>query len=184
MPINSHRETMSDFRLPTLLPLPTTLSSLSTDFGVSFTCSCFVSSYSCILCVRTAIGNPRGDENPFLLTMGILWFRVHQYWAETLYGSHTDDAFKEDEFIFNRARQFTIATYQHVVYNDWLPLFIPRMFRNTSGNLPPYDNTPGYSAYAGYNPAINPQIAHIFQSAAMRWGHTVVTPGVWRRQLV
>ena len=133
----------------------------------------------------TAIGNPRGDENPFLLTMGILWFRVHQYWAEQLrtlgpVAEHKE--FEEDEFLFNRARQFTIATYQHVVMNNWLPLFIPRMFPN--GELPAYDSTPGYSAYSGYNPAINPQVAHIFQAAAMRWGHTVVTPGIWRRALV
>ncbi len=119
--------------------------------------------------------------------MGILWFRVHQYWAEQIriVGEKFDvEEFHEDEFLFNRARQFTIATYQHVVYNNWLPLFIPRAFRDSMGELPPYDNTPGYSAYSGYNPAINPQIAHIFQSAAMRWGHTVVTPGVWRRELV
>lgn len=137
-----------------------------------------------------AIGNPRGDENPFLLTMGILWFRVHQYWADKLYEAgktnqrqYKNEKFKEDEWIFNRARQFTIATYQHVVYNNWLPLFIPRMFRATNGALPAYDSTPGYSAYGGYNPAINPQVAHIFQSAAMRFGHTIVTPGVWRREL-
>ena len=120
--------------------------------------------------------------------MGILWFRVHQYWAEKLLAAYKQNSniypheFDEDEFLFNRARQFTIATYQHIVYNDWLPLFIPRAF-GPNGVLPPYASTPGYSAYGGYNPAINPQVAHIFQSAAMRFGHTIVTPGVWRRQL-
>lgn len=118
--------------------------------------------------------------------MGVLWFRVHQYWAQQLrsaYRENSIDEFNEDEWLFNRARQFTIATYQHVVFNNWLPLFIPRAFRRFNGEVPPYDSNPGYSAYSGYNPAINPQIAHIFHAAAMRWGHTVVTPGVWRRQL-
>lgn len=134
-----------------------------------------------------AIGNPRGDENAFLLSMGILWYRVHQFWARQIRtaGLPLSD---EDEWVFNRARQFTIATYQHIVYTEWLPLFLPRMY---PGGLPtfeqfPYANTPGYSAYTpftGYNQAINPQVSHIFQSAAMRWGHTVVTPGIWRRQL-
>ena len=134
-----------------------------------------------------AIGNPRGDENPFLLTMGILWFRVHQYWARrirtTLQGQG-NELYRDDEWIFNRARQFTIATYQHIVYDEWMPVFLPRKLQN--GQIP-YTMNRGYSAYynrTGYNPSINPQIAHIFQSAAMRFGHTMVTPGIWRRQLM
>ena len=136
--------------------------------------------------IFSAIGNPRGDENPFLLSMGVLWFRVHQFWAKQLHASrdalhHYAD---EDEWLFNRARQFTIATYQHIVYDEWLPLFLRRRYQN--GETYPYNSTVGYSAYfgrSGYNQAINPQVSHIFQSAAMRWGHTVVTPGIWRRQL-
>ncbi len=146
------------------------------------------------------IGNPRGNENPFLLTMGIFWFRVHNWWAKQIRENATlarqearngeyDDTLPpevfEDEWIYNRARQYTIATHQHIVYNEWLPNFIPRAFQDNSGDLYPYTRTPGYSAYydrSGYNPAINPQVAHIFQSAAMRFGHTVVTPGIWRRQ--
>ena len=135
----------------------------------------------------TAIGNPRGDENPFLLTMGILWFRVHQFWAKTIRESgeafsEPPEEFEEDEWLFNRARQFTIATHQHVVYDEWLPLFIPRKLPN---GLPEYNETEGYSAYfgrSGYNPGLNPQVAHVFQSAAMRFGHTIVTPGIWRRE--
>ena len=126
--------------------------------------------------------------------MGILWFRVHNFWADRLYqfgqtleeGSHTRELYEEDEWLYNRARQLTIATHQHIVYSEWLPIFIPRKFMEYNGQIPPYASTPGYSAYfdrTGYNPAINPQIAHIFQSAAMRFGHTMVTPGVWRRML-
>jgi len=121
--------------------------------------------------------------------MGILWFRVHQYWINRLHnvseGLPEEDrgVYEEDEWLFNRARQLTIATHQHIVYTEWLPFFIPRKFPD--GTLLPYAETEGYSLYfnrTGYNPAINPQIAHIFQSAAMRFGHTMVTPGVWRRQ--
>jgi len=73
------------------------------------------------------------------------------------------------------------------VFDEWLPQFLPRRFAAINVSSYAYNSNPGYSAYGfrtGYNPSINPQIAHIFQSAAMRWGHTVVTPGVWRRQLV
>ena len=137
-----------------------------------------------------AIGNPRGNENPFLLSMGILWFRVHQFWARELRKSlsRSTELAEDDEWLFNRARQFTIATYQHIVYDEWLPIFLPRKYQNGESTIEayPYNSTEGYSAYfgrSGYNQAINPQVSHIFQSAAMRWGHTVVTPGIWRRQL-
>ncbi|XP_065907299.1 dual oxidase 1-like [Dysidea avara] len=130
------------------------------------------------------IGNPRGNENAFLLTMGIFWFRVHNWWALQLKEAYGEE--KSEEFLFNRARHFTIATYQHVTYNEWLPLFLEDKFRDFGGRLPPYNANPGYSAYfessTGYNPAINPQIAHIYQSAAMRFGHTMVTPANWRRR--
>ena len=33
----------------------------------------------------------------------------------------------------------------------------------------------------GYDQNVQPQIAHVFQSAAMRFGHTMVPPGVLRR---
>ena len=35
--------------------------------------------------------------------------------------------------------------------------------------------------FNGYNPSIHPGIFHEFQSAAMRFGHTLITPGLWRR---
>ena len=129
--------------------------------------------------------------------MGILWFRVHNWWVDQLhdYGEvrrgvgeyGEEELWEEDEWLFNRARQLTIATHQHIVFSEWLPEFIPRKFEVRDGRrvLPDYEITEGYSAYfgrTGYNPAINPQIAHIFQSAAMRFGHTIVTPGIWRRQ--
>ena len=127
--------------------------------------------------------------------MGILWFRVHNYWTALLhdtFGNLTEaqreerEVYEEDEWLYNRARQLTIATHQHIVYSEWLPIFIPRKFPSGMLNVDaPYARTEGYSLYfgrTGYNPAINPQIAHIFQSAAMRFGHTMVTPGIWRRQ--
>lgn len=130
--------------------------------------------------------------------MGVLWFRVHNWWArrlrryynETAHGLNgvqmrnlSEELWNNDEWLFNRARQFTIATHQKVVYKEWLPQFLFSRFQG-DGNRFPYKMNPGYSLYfnrSGYNPAINPQVAHIFQSAAMRFGHTMVTPGVWRR---
>ena len=35
--------------------------------------------------------------------------------------------------------------------------------------------------YAGYKPDLHPGISHIFQSAAFRFGHTLIPPGIYRR---
>ena len=139
--------------------------------------------------LSSAIGNPRGNENPFLLSMGIFWFRVHNYWACQLRRFYQQSNMTEqnsykwrnDEWLFNRARVFTITTHQHIVYSEWLPTLLRQKYQGNFTRFP-YQSTPGYSLErAGYNPSINPQIAHIFQSAAMRFGHTMVTPGIWRR---
>lgn len=35
--------------------------------------------------------------------------------------------------------------------------------------------------YYGYKPDIHPGISHMFQSAAFRFGHTLIPPGIYRR---
>ncbi|XP_066960375.1 dual oxidase 2-like [Macrobrachium rosenbergii] len=109
------------------------------------------------------LGNPRGNENPFLLTFGILWFRWHNLLAE--YFQQKYGHIWSDDRIFNEARKWVIATYQSIVLYDWLPKYM---------RAEP-------SKYKGYNPNINPQVSHVFQSAAMRFGHTLVTSGGYLR---
>ncbi|XP_033120574.1 dual oxidase 2-like isoform X2 [Anneissia japonica] len=113
------------------------------------------------------LGNPRGDENPYLLTFGILWYRWHNYWADVIKSRNPD---WNDEQIFNEARKWVIGTYQKIVWYEWLPAFLNMDEEEMNEN-----------AYDGYKPYIHPQISHIFQSAAMRFGHTLVVPGVARR---
>lgn len=110
------------------------------------------------------LGNPRGNENPFLLTFGILWFRYHNFRARQLKANHPD---WNDERLFNEARKWVIAVHQKLVLYDWLPSWL----NITRSDYP----------YKGYNPTVNPGIAAEFQSAAMRFGHTLVPPGVFRR---
>lgn len=134
------------------------------------------------------LGNPRGNENPFLLTFGIVWFRWHNIWAklivdriEAKYNEEKaadDEPFNRanyereyDEYIFNEARKWVIATYQKIVYYDWLPVFL---------NLDEEEMSTTYK-YEGYKGYIHPGVTHEFQSAAMRFGHTLVPPGVYRR---
>ena len=44
------------------------------------------------------------------------------------------------------------------------------------------DCTGHFCSFNGYSSEIHPGITQEFQTAAMRWGHTLVTPGLWRRQ--
>lgn len=106
------------------------------------------------------LGNPRGNENPFLLTFGILWFRYHNLKARQFKEQNSDWS---DERLFNEARKWTIAVHQKIVVYDWLPAWLGETA------LPEYK----------YNPGLNPGIMHVFQSAAMRFGHTLVVPGVY-----
>ena len=96
--------------------------------------------------------------------MGVFWFRVHNYFADWV---KKTTGWTSDEKIFNRARQWTIAAHQKIVFYDWLPVFL------SLSSAP---------IYGGYQRAVHPGITHIFQSAAMRFGHTLVPPGVVRRR--
>ncbi|XP_077992197.1 dual oxidase 1-like [Glandiceps talaboti] len=108
------------------------------------------------------LGNPRGNENPFLLTFGVLLFRWHNVLADRFQQQHPD---WDDERIFLTARKWVVATHQKIVVYDWLPAWLN-------------DTIP---LYQGYKNSIHPGVTHEFQSAAMRFGHTLVPPGVYRR---
>ncbi|XP_063929411.1 dual oxidase 2-like [Zophobas morio] len=108
------------------------------------------------------LGNPRGNENSFLLTFGIMWFRWHNYLAKRI--RHQNPTWSSEK-VFNEARKWVIATQQKIVVYDWLPQWILEP-------LPPYEN---------YDPSIDPQIDQFFQTAAFRFGHTLVVPGVYLR---
>jgi dual oxidase len=69
----------------------------------------------------TELGNPRGNENPFLLTFGILWFRWHNHIAHFLSDTHPKWS---DEKVYNEARKWVIASQQHIVVNEWLPAWL------------------------------------------------------------
>uniref|UniRef100_H2Z325 NAD(P)H oxidase (H2O2-forming) n=1 Tax=Ciona savignyi TaxID=51511 RepID=H2Z325_CIOSA len=120
------------------------------------------------------LGNPRGNENPFLLAFGMLWFRHHNWLARYLRDQHGNWS---DEKVYNEARVLNIAVHQKIIMYDWLPLFLGECsgILGLNGTCEPLPN------YTGYKSAIHPGITHVFQSAAMRIGHTLVPPGVFRR---
>ncbi|XP_025739930.1 dual oxidase 2 [Callorhinus ursinus] len=109
-----------------------------------------------------AFGAERGNRDPFLQALGLLWFRYHNLCAQRLAREHPQWG---DEELFQHARKRVIATYQNIVLYEWLPSFLQK--------TPP--------KYAGYNPFLDPSISPEFLVASEQFFSTMVPPGVYMR---
>lgn len=112
-----------------------------------------------------AIGNPIGGENIGVWVIHVILLREHNRRAAILAIENPEWT---DNRLYNRARQWNIALYQNVIFNQWLPLFLDRP--NPLGD------------YEGYDINLHPQISPEFTTVAMRFGHTLVPHG-FRRKL-
>lgn len=59
----------------------------------------------------------------------------------------------------------TYDFFQNIVMYEYLPAFLGK-------EIPKYE---------GYKPDVHPGITHVFQSAAFRFGHSLIPPGLYRR---
>ncbi|XP_040824848.1 dual oxidase 1 [Ochotona curzoniae] len=109
-----------------------------------------------------AFGAERGNQEPFLQALGLLWFRYHNLWAQRLALEHPSWG---DEELFQNARKRVIATYQNIALYEWLPSFLQK--------TPP--------PYAGYRPFLDPSISPEFVAASEQFFSTMVPPGVYMR---
>ncbi|XP_066157034.1 dual oxidase isoform X2 [Euwallacea fornicatus] len=108
------------------------------------------------------LGDPRTNQNPALLTLGLLFFRWHNEIANRVQRSNPSWS---DEDVFQRARRIVVATLQNIILYEYLPAFLGEP-------LP---------KYKGYHQNVHPGITHVFQSAAFRFGHSLIPPGLYRR---
>ncbi|CAH0546400.1 unnamed protein product [Brassicogethes aeneus] len=108
------------------------------------------------------LGDPRTNQNPALLTISILFFRWHNVVATRIQKFNPTWT---DEEVFQKARRIVVATLQNIILYEYLPAFLGE-------HLPKYE---------GYNADIHPGISHVFQSAAFRFGHSLIPPGLYRR---
>ena len=60
-------------------------------------------------CPNPVLGDARTNQNPALLTFGIVFFRWHNILAERVQAEHPDWS---DEDVFQRARRLVIASLQ------------------------------------------------------------------------
>lgn len=105
-------------------------------------------------------GDVRGNENPELCSLHVLFVREHNRVAAQIAAS---DPTLSDEELYQRARRFVIALLQKVTYSEFLPALLG------SANLPPY---------SGYRSTVNPGISNEFGAAVFRLGHSMLSNDV------
>lgn len=138
------------------------------------------------------LGDPRSNQNPALLAFSILWFRYHNILAKEIQDKNPD---WPDEEVFQKARRYVIAILQvRTLHNS-------KYYHNFSfislsfhfillflilQNIIAYEYIPAFLGeslpeYTGYKVDVHPGISHVFQTAAFRFGHTLIPPGIYRR---
>merc|ERR1712038_2142672 len=71
--------------------------------------------------------------------------------------------------LFQEARRIVIAEYQHIIFNEWLPLVIGRELLTSFGLRP---LSKGYSNQ--YLDSFDPRVTNEFATAAFRFGHSLI----------
>ena len=92
-------------------------------------------------------GDTRVNNNLLLTSMHTLFMREHNRIAARL---AVLNANWTDERLFNEARRIVNAQYQHIIYNEYLPVLIGNNFV-AAFDLAPLNNG---SYYSGYNPSV------------------------------
>ncbi|KAK3796951.1 hypothetical protein RRG08_032253 [Elysia crispata] len=110
-------------------------------------------------------GDPRANEQIALTAVHTLWMREHNRIATVI---HRINSHWNGNKIFHETRKIVGAQFQHITYKHWLPKVIGP---TGMARIGPYE---------GYKPDVDPSIANEFAVAALRFGHTLVQPVIFR----
>ncbi|XP_021379773.1 peroxidasin homolog isoform X1 [Mizuhopecten yessoensis] len=110
-------------------------------------------------------GDHRVNEHLALTAMHTLWMRQHNHVAN---GLGKINVHWDGNMIFHEARKIIGSMMQHITYNHWLPNIIGPRGMDMLG------------PYKGYDPKVDPTITNEFATAAMRFGHALVQPVIFR----
>ncbi|XP_041465121.1 dual oxidase 2-like [Lytechinus variegatus] len=115
------------------------------------------------------VGNPHSNENPALLSISVLFWRWHNVWADRVADECTNHT--RDDVIYDIAKKWVTATYQKIVFYDFLPAFLGM----DPSEMDEYN-------YKGYKPYLNPGVSNEFEATAMRYLQTLIPPGIALRK--
>ncbi|NCC22822.1 MAG: peroxidase [Alphaproteobacteria bacterium] len=107
-------------------------------------------------------GDARAAENAGLGALESVWFREHNYWVDQLREQHPD--WSADR-LYENARAIVTGEVQSITVNEFLPLLL-------GGD--------GIGPYKGFDPGVNPQVSLEFNTAAYRFGHSLLSPDLPR----
>ncbi|PZC78137.1 hypothetical protein B5X24_HaOG202588 [Helicoverpa armigera] len=110
-------------------------------------------------------GDAHGNQIISLTVLHTIFTREHNRVAREL--SALNPGWDEDT-VFWETRRILQAVFQHIIYNEWLPLLLGPQIIKTFQLLP----SEGYSS--SYDPHVNPSLSAEFSAAAMRFGHSTV----------
>jgi len=120
-------------------------------------------------------GDQRVNEQPGLTTLHTIFLREHNRVATALERLNQQ---LSQERIFQEARRIVNAEWQHIIYNEFVPIVVGRKFARSFDLLP---LSSGFTSGLGsYNPRIDPRIHNEFASAAFRFGHSMMPQEVPR----
>ena len=121
---------------------------------------------NCNHCEFDILGDGRVNEQPNLAVMHTLFLREHNRVARKLGEINPQ---WEDETLFQESRRIVVAEWQHIVYNEWLPILLGQENMDRFGLYP---LTEGFSN--SYKTQFDPRIKNSFAAAAFRIGHTMI----------
>ena len=116
------------------------------------------------------LGDSRVNEQPNLAVMHTLFLREHNRVARQLQKINSK---WNDETLFQETRRIVVAEWQHIVYNEWLPLILGQDNMKRFGLFP---LTKGFSN--SYKTDFDPRITNAFGAAAFRVGHTLIPASI------
>ena len=108
-------------------------------------------------------GDGRASENPLLSSLQTLWVREHNRICEEISTRNTSFS---DEKIYQKARTKVMGLLQHITYDEFLPALL---------------GEDSLTNYKGYNNQVNPGIFNEFSTAAYRFGHSMISDTIARR---
>nr|AIZ68325.1 peroxinectin [Caligus rogercresseyi] len=120
-----------------------------------------VNSHECFLA-----GDSRVNEQMGLAVVHTLWVRLHNKIAHALCDLNPH---WKDEKAFQETKRIVVAIWQHVVYNEWLPVLLGPKIMDTFGL---WTLRKGFSH--DYRTDFDPRITNAFAAAAFRVGHTMI----------
>ena len=98
--------------------------------------------------------------------MHVLFLREHNRLARALKGLNPR---WNDNKLLEESRRILNAEWQHIIYNEWLPVLLGSKFLKSFG-LQPLNR--GFSD--AYRNDFDPRVTNEFATAAFRIGHTLI----------